>query len=80
MESMEQLKLAFIGCGGIARAHWKGIQEHAPQIVVTAAESSGCVFMVAEQSAYWPEAVAVQQLIQDGGLGDIITARAFFGG
>ena len=28
--------MAFVGCGGIARAHWRGIQKHAPRIDVTA--------------------------------------------
>ena len=32
----DRLKLAFVGCGGIARAHWRGIQRHAPRIDVTA--------------------------------------------
>lgn len=45
-----------------------------------AAQEAGTVFMVAEQSQYWPDAVKVQQLIQDGAIGEIITARAFFGG
>lgn len=31
----KQLKLAFIGCGGIARAHWRGIARHVPEIIVT---------------------------------------------
>ena len=30
------LKLALVGCGGIARAHWRGIKYHAPRIEVTA--------------------------------------------
>ena len=30
------LKLAMVGCGGIARAHWHGIQRHAPRIDVRA--------------------------------------------
>ena len=33
----ERLKLAFIGCGAIARYHLDGIKEHAPRIEVTAA-------------------------------------------
>jgi UDP-N-acetyl-2-amino-2-deoxyglucuronate dehydrogenase len=152
------VKIAFVGCGGIARAHWRGIQTHATQLKVTAAVDvdpsraaemaertggraftsleaaleegdfqavdimlphhlheeaavrafeagkhvvlekpmsttldscerilaaarvAGSVFMVAEQSQYWPGAVKVQQLIQDGALGEIITARASFGG
>ena len=32
----DKLNLALVGCGGIARAHWFGIQQHAPQIKVTA--------------------------------------------
>ena len=28
--------MAFVGCGNIARAHWRGIQHHAPRIDVTA--------------------------------------------
>lgn len=158
MKKAAQLKIAFVGCGLIARSHWQGIQEQAPRIEVTAAidtnrerademaakvggrafysleealaegdfdavdimlphnqheaaaalafaagkhvllekpmsttlESctrilaaaarAGTVFMVAEQSEYWPDAVAVRQLIRDGALGDIITARALFGG
>ena len=34
------LRLALVGCGGIARAHWYGIQNHAPQIEVTAVVDS----------------------------------------
>ncbi len=30
------LKLAMVGCGGIAKAHWYGIQQHAPSIEVIA--------------------------------------------
>ena len=31
-----KLKLALVGCGSIARAHWRGIKYHAPRIEVTA--------------------------------------------
>lgn len=31
-----KLRMAMVGCGGIARAHWHGIQRHAPRIDVTA--------------------------------------------
>jgi UDP-N-acetyl-2-amino-2-deoxyglucuronate dehydrogenase len=150
--------IAFIGCGGIAQAHWRGIQTHAPQLRVTAvvdidparaaemaektggraftsleaaldqgdfdavdimlphnvheqvavmafaagkhvvlekpmattldgcerilaaARKAGTVFMVAEQSQHWPSAVKAQQLIQDGAIGEIVTAKASFGG
>lgn len=36
MNASKQLKLALVGCGGIAQAHWRGIQAHVPQLVVTA--------------------------------------------
>lgn len=32
----DQLRLAFLGCGNIANAHWYGIQRHAPRIKITA--------------------------------------------
>ena len=50
------------------------------QRIMDAAARAGTVFMVAEQSQYWPEALAVQRLIGEGAIGEIITARAFFGG
>lgn len=31
------LKLALVGCGMIPRAHWKGVQSHAPLVQVTVA-------------------------------------------
>lgn len=152
------LKIALIGCGGIAQAHWKGIQAHSPRIRVTAvvdtdparaaamaeqtgatpftsleialaqgnfdavdimlphalheeaavrafaaskhvvlekpmahtlascgriqaaARQSGTVFMVAEQAQYWTDARTVQEMIRSGAIGDVITARAVFGG
>ena len=36
MNASQQLKLALVGCGGIAQAHWRGIQAHADQLLVTA--------------------------------------------
>src|SRR5689334_14718159 len=36
MAAPQQVKLALVGCGGIAQAHWRGIQAHAPRITVTA--------------------------------------------
>lgn len=158
MTAPQQVKLALVGCGGIAQAHWRGIQAHVPRIQVTtvvdtdparaaalaeqtggqpftslesalaqadftavdimlphdqheaaavlafgagkhvvlekpmaptlaaterimaAAQQAGTVFMVAEQAQYWPDARKVQELIQTGAIGEIITARAFFGG
>jgi predicted dehydrogenase len=37
MTETEQLNLAFVGCGGIAKSHWNGIQTFADRINVTAA-------------------------------------------
>lgn len=36
MAGNDRLTMAFVGCGGIARAHWRGIQHHAPRIDVAA--------------------------------------------
>ncbi len=158
MTDTRKLQIALIGCGGIAQAHWRGIQAHSPRICVTAvvdtdgaraaamaaqtgatpfpsldealahgdfdavdillphalheeaavcafaagkhvvlekpmahtlasadrilaaAQKAGTVFMVAEQAHYWPDARATQQMIQAGAIGEIITARAVFGG
>jgi predicted dehydrogenase len=38
----------------------------------------GLVFMVAENAQYWPEIVLAKKLIDEGAIGDIITARAAF--
>ncbi|MFN8443343.1 MAG: Gfo/Idh/MocA family oxidoreductase [Caldilineaceae bacterium] len=158
MDLSQPIKLAFVGCGGIAQAHWRGLQAHVPQIKLTtvidsnpeaatkmaeqtgaqpffslesaleqgdftavdimlphnlhaeaairafaagkhvvlekpmaptlaecerilaAAQQAGTIFMVAEQAQYWPDVCKAQQMIQDGVIGDVITARAFFGG
>lgn len=158
MSNAGQLKLAFVGCGGIAQAHWRGIQAIALDIQVTAAvdtntkraqamaeqtggrpftsltealaqgdfnavdimlphnqheesavtafragkhvllekpmsttldscdrimaaaAEAGIVFAIAEQAQFWADAVKVRELLQDGAIGDVITARAYFGG
>ena len=36
MTESRTIKMAFLGCGGIAQRHWRGIQTHAPQVQVTA--------------------------------------------
>ncbi len=154
MAESNNVRIAFVGCGGIAQAHWRGIQSHAPQLqvvaavdenssraaemagqtggraftslddalawgnfdavdimlphnvheeaailafaagkhvvlekpmattidacdrILAAAREAGTVFMIAEQSQYWPDVVKVQQLIREGAIGEIITARA----
>jgi predicted dehydrogenase len=47
--------------------------------ILAAARAAGTVFMVAEQAQYWPDAVQVQRLIRDGALGQLLSARAYFG-
>jgi predicted dehydrogenase len=47
--------------------------------ILDMARRAGTVFMVAEQAQYWPDVVAVQELIRAGAIGRIIAARAFFG-
>lgn len=154
----DSVKIALVGCGNIAQAHWAGIRGEAPHIAVTAvvdthaemladmaektsavpfssledalakadcdavdimlphhlheeatikafaagkhvllekpmaptlsacdriltaAKRAGTVFMVAEQSHYWPDALKVRAMIRAGAIGEIITARAYFGG
>ena len=46
--------------------------------IFTAAKQAGTVFMLAENAQYWPEIVKAQELIEQGAIGDIITARAAF--
>ena len=45
------------------------------RILAAAAKTDG-VFMVAENSQYWPEIVEAKRLLDDGAIGDITTARA----
>ena len=44
--------------------------------ILAAARAAGTVFMVAENAQYWPEVLTVRDLIGDGAIGDVITARA----
>jgi UDP-N-acetyl-2-amino-2-deoxyglucuronate dehydrogenase len=44
--------------------------------ILAAAADAGTTFMVAENAQYWPEVVLAQQLVEDGTLGEIVTARA----
>ena len=144
MADSDRVKIALVGCGNIARAHWRGISYHAPLIEVTAvvdddperaaamaertggaafsslgdalgsgdfdavdlmlphdlheqaavealaagkhvvlekpmamdlescdrilaaAESAGTVFMIAEQSQYWPDVIKAGEMIEAG--------------
>ena len=156
MNNQEILRLALVGCGNIARAHWWGIQNHAPRIQVTACVDSdfarasamaeetggeafssledalthgefdavdlmlphdahehacmlafeakkhvclekpistdidsaerilhegkkaGIVLMVAEQAQYWPDIHKARELLDEGKIGQILTAHASF--
>jgi predicted dehydrogenase len=44
--------------------------------ILAAAQSAGTVFMVAENAQYWPEVLSVRNLIADGAIGEVVTARA----
>src|SRR3954447_10645039 len=46
--------------------------------MLVAAREAGTVFMVAENAQYWPEVVKARDLIQEGAIGDVLTARAAF--
>jgi len=46
--------------------------------ILAAAAKTDAVFMVAENSQYWPEIVEAKRLIEGGAIGDIVTARAGF--
>lgn len=48
--AQEKVKIALVGCGGIARAHWRGIKYHAPRVEVTAVVDTN-----AEAVAAWSE-------------------------
>lgn len=152
----DELTIALVGCGNIARAHWNGIQRRATMIKVTAcvdsvyeqaaamAKQTGSVafdsldealthgqfdavdlmlphnlheeacmkcfragkhvvlekpiahtlesaerivqaakdlnvkWMVAEQAQYWSHVVKIRELIDQGFIGDVVTANAYF--
>jgi UDP-N-acetyl-2-amino-2-deoxyglucuronate dehydrogenase len=44
--------------------------------ILAAARAAGTVFMVAENAQFWPEVLTVRDLIRDGAIGEVITARA----
>ncbi len=44
--------------------------------ILGTARAAGSVFMVAENAQYWPEVLTVRDLIRDGAIGDVVTARA----
>jgi UDP-N-acetyl-2-amino-2-deoxyglucuronate dehydrogenase len=46
--------------------------------ILAAAQRAGTVFQVAENAQYWPEVLTAKRLIEDGAIGDVVTARASF--
>lgn len=46
--------------------------------IQAAARRAGTVFMVAENSQYWPDVVRARDLLQAGAIGEAVTARASF--
>ena len=44
--------------------------------ILAAARSTAGVFMVAENAQYWPEVLLVRDLLEQGAIGEVITARA----
>jgi UDP-N-acetyl-2-amino-2-deoxyglucuronate dehydrogenase len=44
--------------------------------ILAAADAAGTVFMVAENAQYWPEVLTVRDVIAEGAIGDVVTARA----
>ena len=44
--------------------------------LLEAARRAGTVFMVAENAQYWPEVLTVRDLVADGVIGEVVTARA----
>lgn len=44
--------------------------------IIAAARAAGTTFMVAENAQYWPEVLIARDLIADGAIGEVVTARA----
>jgi UDP-N-acetyl-2-amino-2-deoxyglucuronate dehydrogenase len=46
--------------------------------ILAAWRRAGTVFLVAENTQYWPEVLTAQRLLAEGAVGDVVTARASF--
>jgi UDP-N-acetyl-2-amino-2-deoxyglucuronate dehydrogenase len=44
--------------------------------ILETARAAGTVFMVAENAQYWPEVATVRALLDEGAIGEVVTARA----
>ncbi len=45
--------------------------------ILAAAEQAGTTFMVAENAEYWPEVLTAKRLVDEGVIGEVITARSW---
>lgn len=45
--------------------------------ILAAAQAAGTVFMLAENAQYWPGVVRAKQLLDEGAIGTLVTARAW---
>ena len=45
--------------------------------ILAAAEQAGTTFMVAENAQYWPEVLTAKRLVDEGVIGEVITARSW---
>ena len=50
----------------------------ASERILAAAKRAGTVFMVAENTQYWPEVLTARRLLAEGPIGDVVTARGSF--
>ena len=46
--------------------------------ILAAAEASSNVFMMAENSQYWPEVIRAQELIAQGAVGELLSGRGWY--
>ncbi len=46
--------------------------------ILAAWRRAGTVFMVAENTQYWPEVLVAKRVLDDGAIGDVVTARGSF--
>jgi UDP-N-acetyl-2-amino-2-deoxyglucuronate dehydrogenase len=45
--------------------------------ILATADKAGTIFMVAENAQYWPEVLTARGLLQDGSIGEVVTARSW---
>lgn len=52
-------------------------EPNACQRILAAAQTAGTVFMLAENAQYWPGVIRAKQLLDEGAIGTLVTARAW---